>query len=619
MLFPLVSCGSGGVEAEQPVPAVGDSPDSGVEFGDLLRAWSQGTLAQRRALDPKLLSFEHKYPDDDLGKMARVLRAWNALDRNELEQARDLASEAALGAPGGVHDRGSVLRGAVDRRRGHYRQALDRLTPLMHKLIDPAATALLDEEVVRAALGAHQWRRAIDTMAVWLRETEGSARAAAEARIDELLGALAAPELLGALEELGRAEASSPDEQMARLVAARLADLARASRDAKLARVLVDRFGRLLGNRGEQVARLAGSTSRARVTSRTVGLLLSLSSSELRRRTAEVAMGMAFGLGIPGSGARLVSREARPSSEELAAALGELSTEGAAVIVAGLEPTTAGLAADYARASSLPVILLSPPADARAADSPFVFVLGEDPEHTAAVLAAALQAADAKVIVGLGGIEAPAAAPPVSDAGAGPGGGADAGAAAGSASAAALASPSRLTWRELGCGAALDLGPLRAARADGLLVRDGAGCGPEVLDAARSLHARLGVGLGVPGLGASLPADAQLLAAGLFPLDASKPPAALRAWLATGRSVPGWWAALGRDAAVLGLDAVRALPEIATEDAAEVAARRAEAARRLGVAVESLWTTDAKSFGADRRMPRTVVARAAAGGGDAAR
>jgi hypothetical protein len=601
-LLPLsLSCGSSGLEQEAPVPALASSPDAGSEFAELVRAWWQGSREQRQGLDRGLRIFERRYPDDDLGRMARVLRAWNALDRNELGPARELGNEAALGPPGVARDLGNLIVGAVDRRRGYHGQALARLSPLMHKLIDPQATTLLDEELVRAALGAHQWQRAIDTMAAWLRETDAASRASTVARVEELLGALAAPELLAALSRFAGPEASSADEDMARLVAARLAELARAERDAKLARVLVDRFGQLLGKRGEDMARLAGSTNRARVTGRTIGLVLSLGDAELRRRTADVAMGMAFGLGIPGSGARLVSRDGRASADELGAALTELSTDGAAVVVAGVDPVTAGLAARYARASSLPIILLSAPPDEAAADSPVVFVLGEHPERTAQMLGSALRAAGARQIARLGGV--------------------------GSAAAAAVGSPPGAdqsnvpsTMRELGCGSDLDLAALRAAAVDALLVHDGAACGPEVLAAARSLHLGLGVGLGVPGLGPALPSSTIVLAAGVFPVDPKQPRAELRAWLSSGRSAPSWWAALGRDAAVLGWAAVRDMKDVATEDPSEVAARRAEVAQRLGAASEALWTAEAKSFGPDRRLARDVVAHVGPGGSsDAAR
>jgi hypothetical protein len=607
-----LSCSASGLSGEAPVPAVGSSPDAGTEFEALLRTWSRGTPQQRRALDADLRTFQQRYPDDDLGRLARGLRALIALERNELARALALGTEAALGPPGTTQDLGNLVLGAVDRRRGQHRRALDRLIPLLHKLLDPSATALLDEELVRAALGAKDWQRAIAMMAVWLRETEGASRTAARAHIEELLGALAAPELLGALPRFAGPEASSPDEDMARLVAARLAELARAERDAKLARLLVDRFGGLLGRSGEDVARLAGSTTRARVTGKTIGLLLSLDRPELRRRTAEVAAGMAYGLGIPGSGARLVSRDARSSAEEIGAALTELSTDGAAVVVAGIDPTSAALAAEHARASSLPVILLSAPADAAAADCPFVFVLGEDPERTAQVLVAELRAADVKTIVGLGG---PGSVPAL------PAGGA--GGAAGAVRLSVPAEPAPpSTVRELGCGGDLDIAALRSAAADGLLVRDGAACGPEITAAARSLRARLAIGLGVPGLSGPLSGSAVVLSAGMFPVDPQQPPAELRAWLQAGRGVPSWWAALGRDAAVLGWSAVRDMGEAATEDPAEVVSRRAEAVRRLQAAREALWTTEAKGFAADRRMSRDIAVRSGSPGGgsrDAAR
>jgi len=44
------------------------------------------------------------------------------------------------------------------------------LSPLVSKLIDGWARALLNEEIVQSALAAKRWQRALQLMAVWLRE-----------------------------------------------------------------------------------------------------------------------------------------------------------------------------------------------------------------------------------------------------------------------------------------------------------------------------------------------------------------------------------------------------------------------------------------------------------------
>ncbi len=550
--------------------------DSEPEFRPLMRRWVLGSAAQRQALDDDLEAFAKRFPEGHLVRMAQALRAWNALDRSDLDQARSLAQVGLLGPPGVPNDLAMLVVGAADRRAGKHLEALRRLSLLLHKMLDSYATALLNEELVEAAIGARRWRDAVRFMEVWQREAEPGAARAVTARIEALLTAVPAKELYAALHDRGEPGESESGVEMARLVAQQLAVKVVAVRDAPLARLLLAGHGVLLGRYGEAVARLAADTTRGQVKARTVGLLLALGTAALRRRSADVVAGMTFGLGLPGSQARLVTRPGGASAAEVRLALGELAAEGAAVIVAGIDAERSGEAVRYARANSLPVMLLTPDASGTHRAEPVVFLVGEEPVATVGVLSGALREAGAKVVAGLG---TPLRAGQAEDGRLGIG----------------LQHP---------CSPLPAAAELRAELVSALLVYDGAYCNRDIWALAESLRVPVGIGLGASSVGKPA-ATAQLLSAGVFPVDPDRPDRRLSAWLGSQRGVPSWWTALGRDAAVLAWSAVQDLEEAATEDL-EVKARRVEATSALAAARASLWTSETLGFGSDRRIHRTV-------------
>jgi hypothetical protein len=568
-------CSSSTTGGEAPVAALG-TLDSEAEFGPLMRSWVLGFDAQRQALDDDLEKFARRFPDDQLARMAQILRAWNALERGDLDQAHRLAQDGLLGPPGVPNDLASLVVGAADRRQGKHLEALRRLSLLLHKMLDDYATALLNEELVEAAIGARRWRDAVRFMGVWQREAEPGNARAVTARIEALLAAIPAKELYDSLHERGPQGEEESGVEMARLVAQQLAVKVVASRDVTLARLLLEAHGALLGRYGEAVARLAADTSRGKVKARTVGLLLALETSALRRRSADVVAGMTFGLGLPGSQARLVTRPGGKSDAEVRLALGELAAEGAAVIVAGIDVETSGEVVRYARDNSLPVVLLTPDAAGTHQAEPVVFLAGEEPFATVGRLSAALRQGGAKVVAGFG-----------------------------TTLRAGQAEDGRLgVGLEHPCSPLPAAAELRAELVGALLVYDGAYCDRDIWALAESLRVPVGIGLGASVLGKPT-MTARVLAAGVFPVDADRPDQRLSAWLGSQRGIPSWWTALGRDAAVLAWSAVQNLEEAATEDL-EVKARRVEATSALAAARAPLWTSETRGFGSDRRIHRTI-------------
>jgi len=375
-----------------------------------------------------------------------------------------------------------------------------------------------------------------------------------------------------ALDERAATRRLRSNLDMAQLIAQQLAVIVVGARDTRLARALLTKYGALLGDYGEAVARLAVVLTKGRVLAKTVGLLLALRTPGLRRRSADAASGMSFGLGLPGSGARLVVRETGSSEAEVRTALSEMASAGAAVVVGGVDPQQTGPMAAFARDNALPVILMTPDRTGIADTSNFAFVVGVSPEDTVGRLAAAI--GDGKL------------------AGVGP---------------------------SLGEGRAAELGlaverpcipspraELEALGVTGIILYDGAACGAAVSE-LMSIARDLGIGLGVPQI-ERRPPGAHWLEAGVFPVQDGAGDERLKGWLAAGREPPSWWTALGRDAAVLAWAAVRDLQETTT-DLGEVRARRLEATSALLATEADLWTTDARGFAGTQRLERRITLR----------
>jgi hypothetical protein len=591
-----LGCGGDAPAADAPVATLGATTAAERAFRPLMRRWALGTPEERRALDKPLRAFSTRFADDPLVRLALTLRAFNALDAGDLDGAMALVSgnggppaeSPLLGDLGVTRDLATLVAGAVERRKGQPHAALSRLRPLLHKMLDDFATLMLDEELVSAALGAHAWLDAVEFMDAWRSEAPPGTERQVAQRVSELLGDVPKPWLLDALEARRKKGAVDADNDMARDIAQRLAIMAVTDRDIALATQLVRDYKALLGGYGEAVARLASDTTRGRIAGGTVGALLSLRTRAMQRRSVEVTAGMWFGLrkaheerklhpkekDEEAAEARFVSRHAGDAPEDIHRALSELAGEGAALIVAGVDPEHSEEVARFADANRMPVMLMTPDASGLVATSPFVYFIGEDPADTVLVLSNALKQQGAKVVAGLG---APLAA---EHGGLGVG-----------------------VERE--CDDLPSVGDLRGEGADALVVLDGAYCDAGVVDVAKALGP-LGVGLGVPAL-MPPPARSLALSAGVFPIDPARPDARLDPWIAEGRDPPSWWAALGRDAAVLAYAAVAVLKPTAAGDDEGVRDRRHTALLELARAESELWTTASMGFTKTQVMERTVT------------
>ncbi|MSP26125.1 MAG: hypothetical protein EXR75_13405 [Myxococcales bacterium] len=614
MLATILTACSASQSKAPPAPTLGATAASEREFLALREWFASSSASERAALDEKFATFCARYPGDPLGPVARALRALGSLEGGEIGRATSLAADALAGPPGTARDLAILVFGAAERRSGRPRDALVRLKPLLHKLIDPFATAMLDEELTRAAMADDDGAAAVRFMTIWLDEVSKSERPRVLEVIVALIGELSAEPLLAALER----EVTASDAYLVRMrkaMARRLAEIARDRSDVALARKLLARHEALLGAEGEGVARLAADTSRERVIEGTVGLLLAVGTVDAEHRSAEVVAGVSLALGV-GSGARLVVRDDRGRPSEIDAALAELVADGAAIIVIGIDARHLPPALRLSRENGVPVVLLAPDTEASQRSSPRVFLAGMEPALSTGMLAARMRERGARVVAALGS--------PMLDG-------------------VTVRGGSNGVGLELNCARIPPTAELRRENVDALIVVDGAPCATAARVLARELGAQLAIGLGADlamrhggsralshranaalGNGATVtvghdaehavvrgvrrglatPTMLSWASAGVFPVVEAPPEPRLVDWFASGRDAPSWWTAVARDAAVLAGAAARHAKSAESADA--VAASRLAAAEALATATSALWTSDATGFDSDRRIPRAV-------------
>lgn len=364
VLLPAACGGAEGPPPALPGLSLASSAPAQAAFRPILRRWASAQTREERALvEPDLAAFAERYPSDGKAPAARALLAWIAVERGDLVAGKRLSRDAANLGPGSWQDFSFLVDGAIKRRNGDAKGALAVLAPLLSTLIDPWARDLLDEEIIAAALSAGDPKLAVRVMSVWLREAAEDEQQLVRSRVERALGAMPDADLVKLFDERASAPHVHQDDEIDPLFAKRVAEIAIAAKDAVLAKKLLSTSGPLLGDKGDAVARLAAGAAAIRIDARTVGLLLSFRTAETRRRSAEVASGVAWGLELPGSGARLVVRDDAGDAEHIDEGLTELGRDGAAVIIAGIADEDARAAARFAETHKVPVILIARPAE----------------------------------------------------------------------------------------------------------------------------------------------------------------------------------------------------------------------------------------------------------------
>jgi hypothetical protein len=421
--------------------------------------------------------------------------------------------------------------------------------------------------------------------------------------------------------------------EIERVIAERLAGIAIANGDAELARSLLDPSAGAVvigGDAGIALGELA--TSRRGLTAvegRTIGLLLPTESPDLRDEAAAVLRGVLWALGLPrgirgilpqstapaapppvgkdcpqgfdpdpslaladptpDEALRLVTRDDAGRADTTEPSLDELEGQGAAVILAALDGSTADRAVRWSEAHKVPVIVLAPPTAQRAGASSFV--LGEPRGEVIAALAAqapalakspvapVVDSSELALYPAQGGPLGPITLlPPVS-----------------CDTPALRAGEPRFPlaeWDRRGARGWLVTG---ACAGDVLAELGAHGRGGTValtLEAASDLAPPAGLHVIVA-------------SAGVVPIVHGEAlDDELRRFISAFGGRLDWWTALGRDAATLARLAVRKLPADTASDAKLAADRRGLAAGELASARTRLWTSSEPGMNAEHAIAR---------------
>lgn len=537
--------------------------------------WETLDYAGLLTLEPALSTHLKTYEADPSARAARAMLALVTLEKGEPARAAALARELESGPEGSSRDAGSVVRFALERRAGRVDEALKQLVPLFNKIIDPPTRYLLNAELVRAAIAAKRSDLAATFLRAYLTQSSPALRPGAERETADLVREVSGDALLALLVE--ETQLDQPDRWFLDLMVKRMTKIVLEKQDPKMARTLLSAAAAMLREDADAVARVAARGADVRLERNTVGLVMPLRSDDHRRRGVEVAAGLAFALGIPGSKTKLLVRDDQGDVSALDDTLALLNADGAAVIVAGYDAREADLALSYAERTNVPLVLLRAPSRPVKPEGP-VFVLGESPGDVHTALVRSLQQKGGRRIALLLGD--PAATSKDID-------------------------PAVVAVQP--CGASLDF--MRSASADSVVLDGDPACSKTALAA---LDGKTTVAFGFDARVPDRDGGA-FASAGQFPVTSRTGDNGLAAYRKIGRGDPSWWAALGHDAGVLVEDAIIGLPT--EEDAAALASalRKRIVADGIAKAERPLWTTDAKGFEGGRVMPRKIGVTSMAG------
>ena len=591
------------VRHADPVASLATTPESAAGIGQLHELW------EARRLDrTSVEAFLRRFPDDGATPLAKVYLAFVLLSENQLAGADRVLATVSV-PPGTTRDLAMIAQARSFRLRGAPRSSLDRLRPLVGKVIDDADREIFLEELALAALAAHDDYEALAYLDAWLRGVGEDGKERVRAKIQSILEGLPRDVLertYRTMRASGAASGYGADTQT--LVSERLARIAVESNDAALARWLVDSSGTSAaqagGDAGIELADLAASRRGiSTVNGKTVGLLLPTRDRELRDEAADVVRGISWALELPRSagkdgGVRLVTRDDGADASSSRTALEELAGEGATVIIAGFDRSSADRAATWSEASGVPVLLLATPSKARLPRRTAV-VLGEPIDREITLLGDALAkrgVTTAAFVVDTADDEA-------------------AGSAIDAKSGLNLLPPVKCDVPMSEAGKTrFPIDAWWKSGARGWIVSGAAVCARDLLRDVTAARRTASVGLT---LEASVPVTEIPrgvtvigVAAGVVPVTEAKAEDVkdpeVKDFMTRFGVRPSYWTAIGHDAGVLAKGALASLPRDTTTDAKVVAQRREVVQAGLVATRARLWTTEEQGLATDRVLARTL-------------
>jgi len=580
-------CGSGQAAGPEPEVALASSPEAQSRFRVLREQWVSSPLDARPALERALTDFVQRYPSDPRGRWARLYLAWINVQRGKLDDAERWLALAEPGPAGAASDLSGVVSAALLLAQGQPATAYRELLALSGRLIDADDRLLCLDQLVLAALADRRWQEAVDHM------LELSAQAARRHRermwrtLTPRLASIPLRELEASLPRVTTDRIQSPSVQPAERRAA--VDWMRRSMLELLSQSAIDEQDVALAQRlvaapqvqnsddaekSELLLLATRGTLDKTVSGRTLGLALELGDAGQSQNSIDVAAGIALSLDLaaPARGEQpilLVTRQVEGG--KMGDALARLAGDGARLVVAGLDPSGARAAVDFAAQSGLPVLLLHEPNGIGKPLPPNVYVLGTDTARANDVLNAAIEQRF-RGVLRVGSSEAPC-----------PNGEAE-----------GLA----LIDRASGAG--------RRAR---LELDADASCARALLSMLYGTRRPLvlGFGLDASGVAWDRPEADELwgVGAGRLPLFEGTRDELESRWLARKGRPPSWYEGLGHDAAVIATVTLGPAPPAPIRDAAGVsAAYRAVSEQLARLQVRGLWTSERDRFDPTQRLPR---------------
>ncbi|HMJ14254.1 MAG TPA: hypothetical protein VK524_22720 [Polyangiaceae bacterium] len=567
----LAACRGGSAQA-QPQATLAETSAAQTDFRRIQALWLSS--ADRSELEAEFRSFLVRFAGDDRTRLVRVYLALVHVDRGELGRARQVLEPLNVEPRGTARDFARVAEAAILVRAGKPERALELLEPLTGKLVDADERYVFGEQIVAASLAARRWRAAIDHTIAWLAHVQTEDVESAQqraARMLEQVPLLALEQRLQFLDAESDNEYQSTEllparDWLRKVLRERLVESAITRRDAALAGRLLNAAPALRrAPRGPELVRLASSeTALPYVAGRSIGLVLSQSSADSRRRSSEVAAGMTRALGLP-RGRRgpdsvaLLLRSENGVAGEMENALASLAGEGAAILVAGVDTAGAERAARYAATSAIPVMVLALPPGPT---DRFTFVLGANRTLVDAEVEKALEARGVSSFLRFDGEGWPCRA----------------------ASAANEERFPLAVWKR---------------EAGGILFSTDARCVRRVLQEFDKAGVRPRAVLDLecaelaPGLAER---DALVISTGAFP----------RVGNGAKHTDPTWYEALGHDAASLGAAALANFSVERVDDARAVTALHARARNALASVRVKLWSSQSEGFAGGQQLARRL-------------
>ena len=625
-----LACGSAGVQG-RPIASVASTKEAAAAFAPIRDAWSPDPK-DRIDLEPQLVSFVTRFANDGLAPLVRTYLVFALIDMNDLKEASVQLARLDGVAAGSTSDLAEIARAKLLRLQGKPGVAFERVRALVGKLVDPVSRAILNEEVSLSAVGAQRDYEAIAYMDTWLRNASEEDHDTVRDEVTAVIAKEPASVLQNALRAMRSGPASGYGREIQRIITERLGAVALERNDSDLARWLVSGESTpLLGTEEGALGELA-TTKRglSNIDGRTIGLVLPTGSTDLRDEAAAIMRGVAWALNLPrdnpskGDRTKLATRDDGGDANRVEPTMAELAGEGAAVILAALDPVSADRAVHWGEKNNVAVITLAvpkplaplappdagapptPPTDGAPPDAVAVRATSSEVRRDWAFVAGMSRDAEigalAEELVSRAVVKIVPIVPP-----------------SGSDAVLALARGTVELQPPVACDtAAAQSGEAHFPALDWKTARVHAWLVDAPSECARDLIRELG-GLAIDGT-VALTLDAAgtnarasgvkelAVRVGEIPISVSSPDAVtdpeLRAWFAREGAPPNWWAALGHDAAVLARGAVASLPLDASVDSKEVAKRRLAAKEALATAQAHLWTSDARSFSPAHLLPR---------------